>query len=302
MAPQLQEVSASVPLRLRPLEIGDLLDETFRMYRRHFFLFAGLSVILSIPAAALSGFSYFALFNGLLQQTTPGEFSSSSQPNLGLLETLLVTYGIGALINLALVPFIYGAVTYAACESALGRPVTAGGVLTGVLRRYFALLGYWVLIGLMAILFCLIPLWIWIWVGWAVVMPVMFVENVGLGAAMGRSWRLVEGRWWRTFLIIFLLFVVYEVVRIALGAFLALGQALLQLLFPSVVILWLSAASTVIIDSLVNPVIQIAIVLIYFDLRVRKEGLDLFQLAQGVAGMPPPPPSPPLPPSPMPAS
>jgi hypothetical protein len=304
LAPQLEEVSASVPLRLRPLEIGDLLDETFRMYRRHFVLFAGLSVLLSIPTAALSGFSYFALFNGLLQQTTPGEFSSSSQPNLGLLETLLVTYGVGALISLALVPFIYGAVTYAACESALGRPVTAGGVLTGVLRRYFALLGYWVLIGLMAILFCLIPLWIWIWVGWAVVMPVMFVENVGLGAAMGRSWRLVEGRWWRTFLIIFLLFVVYEVVRIALGAFLALGQALLQLLFPSVVILWLSAASTVIIDSLVNPVIQIATVLIYFDLRVRKEGLDLFQLAQGVAGMPPPPPTPlpPLPPSAMPAS
>ena len=283
MAPQLQEVSASVPLRLRPLEIGDLLDETFRMYRRHFLLFAGLSVLLSIPTAALSGFSYFALFNGLLQQTSPGEISASPQPNLGVLETLLVTYGIGALISLILVPFIYGAVTYAACESALGRPVTASGVLMGVLGRYFSLLGYWVLIGLMAILFCLLPLWIWIWVGWAVVMPVMFVENVGLGAAMSRSWRLVERRWWRTFLIIFLLFVVYEVVRIALGAYLALAQGLLQLLFPSVVILWFTAATTVIVDSLVNPVIQIAIVLIYFDLRVRKEALDLFQLAQGVA-------------------
>lgn len=303
-APQLRAVSASVPLRLRPLEIGDLLDETFRMYRRHFLLFAGLSVILSIPTAALSGFSYFALFNGLLQQTAPGEFSGSSQPNFGLIESALVTLGVGALVNLALVPFTYGAVTYAACESALGRPVTASGVLMGVLRRYFALLGYWVLIGLMAILFCLLPLWIWIWVGWAVAMPVMFVENVGIGAALSRSWRLVEGRWWRTFLIIFLLFVVYEVVRIALGAFLALGQALLQLLFPSVVILWLTASSTVIIDSLVNPVIQIAIVLIYFDLRVRKEGLDLFQLAQGVVGISPPPPPPPLqpPPSPLPAS
>ena len=42
-------MSAPAPLRLRPLEVGDLLDETFRMYRRHFFLFAGISVILSIP-------------------------------------------------------------------------------------------------------------------------------------------------------------------------------------------------------------------------------------------------------------
>ncbi|HKB34658.1 MAG TPA: hypothetical protein VKF16_12420, partial [Candidatus Dormibacteraeota bacterium] len=62
-------MSATTPLRLRPLEIGDLLDETFRMYRRHFFLFAGLSVLLSIPSAGLSGFFSYALFNGLLQQT-----------------------------------------------------------------------------------------------------------------------------------------------------------------------------------------------------------------------------------------
>jgi hypothetical protein len=50
----------------------------------------------------------------------------------------------------------------------------------------------------------------------------------------------------------------------------------------------------VIVDSLVNPILQIAIVLIYFDLRVRREALDLFQLAQGL----PPPPPPPLPPPP----
>ena len=61
-------MSVSAPLRLRPLEIGDLLDETFRMYRRHFVLFAGISAILSIPSAAL-----FALllgsFSSVLQQS-----------------------------------------------------------------------------------------------------------------------------------------------------------------------------------------------------------------------------------------
>src|SRR5260370_13287330 len=64
-------VSAPVPLRLRPLEIGDVLDETFRMYRRHFALFAGISVIFSIPLAALSGYGYFALVNfGATQATS----------------------------------------------------------------------------------------------------------------------------------------------------------------------------------------------------------------------------------------
>jgi hypothetical protein len=84
------------------------------------------------------------------------------------------------------------------------------------------------------------------------------------------------------------------VVRVALSAFIALGQTLLQLVVSSVVVLYISGATSVIVDSLVNPIIQIAIVLIYFDLRVRREGLDLFQLAQRVSA-PPPPSGPPLP-------
>jgi hypothetical protein len=100
---------------------------------------------------------------------------------------------------------------------------------------------------------------------------------------MGRSWRLVRGSWWRTFLILFLLVIIFSIVRAALGAFFALGFGLLQIVVSSVVVVWISAAVGVIIDSLVNPVLQIAIVLIYFDLRVRREALDLFQLAQRVA-------------------
>jgi hypothetical protein len=280
-------VSVPPPLRLRPLEVGDLLDETFRMYRRHFVLFAGLSVILSIPAAGLSGFLTGSLLTDLNQVAASGQ-----APNLANFESTLAVAGIFLIIDLALVPFFYGAVAYAACESALGRPVTAQGVLRAVARRYFALFGYWFLIGLMGVVFCLLPLWIWIWVNWIVVMPVMFIENSSLGAAMSRSWRLVQGRWWRTFLTLFLMFIIFYVVRIALSAFLALGQALLQLVVSSVVVLWISGVTTVIVDALVNPILQIVIVLIYFDLRVRREGLDLFQLAQSLP--PPPPPPPPL--------
>src|SRR5579864_2656294 len=166
------------------------------MYRRHFVLFAGISVILSLPQAVLSG-GYFAVFGGLLQETT------SSPANLTSLAGALFGLGIDLLITLVFVPFTYSAVAYAACESALGRRVTAGGMLRGVFRRYFQLLGYWLLIGVMfSVGICLFPLWIWITVAWVAVIPVMFVEDAGLAAAMGRSWRLVEGRWWRTFLIL----------------------------------------------------------------------------------------------------
>jgi hypothetical protein len=278
-------VNEPVPLRLRPLEIGDLLDETFRMYRRHFLLFAGISVILSIPSAALSGY-FLSLFNGLLQQSSTGQ-----PPDFSFLAASIPALAAGALIQFLLIPFSYSTVTYAACESAIGRPVTAGSVFMGVLRRYFPLFGYWFLLGLMLIVtlvLCVVPvlLWIWISVLWIAVLPIMFVENVGLGTAMGRSWRLVQGRWWRTFLILFLLLIVSYVVRLALNAFIALGQVLLMIVISSVIVGWIAGATQVIVDSLVNPILQIAIVLIYFDLRVRREALDLFQLAQRVVAPP----------------
>jgi hypothetical protein len=277
-------VSAPVPLRLRPLEIGDVLDETFRMYRRHFPLFAGISVIFSIPLAALSGYGYFALFNFAATQATssnPGDINSF----LASLSPLLA----GVLVNVAVLPLLYGGVSYAVCQSAIGNPVTLWAALRGAFRRYFQVLFYYLLLGLMVVVFCLFPLWIWISVSWIAVLPVMFVENTGLFAAMGRSWGLVQGRWWRTFFILLLVFVLNYVVSLALGAFLYLGQVLLTLLLSPYIALAIYEGAVVLVSALVNPVLLIAIVLIYFDLRIRKEALDLFQLAQQVAVSPPAP-------------
>src|SRR5258708_13375426 len=125
-------MSVPVPLRMRPLEVGDVLDETFRMYRRHFLVFAGIAVILAIPSAAIFGV-FFASFVAAFQQT-------SSPSDLSFVAPLLTGLGAGLAVNLLILPFTMGAVMYAACESALGRPVTAGGGFMGGLRRYFGLL------------------------------------------------------------------------------------------------------------------------------------------------------------------
>jgi hypothetical protein len=242
------------------------------MYRRHFFLFAGISIILSIPLAVGAGFSFFNLFDNLTLQTT-----SSQPPDLG---PTLASLAIIVVLAIALYPLLYGSITYAACESALGRPVTFWGAMRAAFRRYLHIAGYFVLLIGMGILFCLFPLWIWIGVRWIAWMPAMFIENIGLGAALGRSWRLVEGRWWRTFLILFLMYILVYVVTGALQAFLTLGQLLLQAFVSTYLSFAISEATGVLVSAFVAPILQIATVLIYFDLRVRREGLDLFQLAQ----------------------
>jgi hypothetical protein len=99
---------------------------------------------------------------------------------------------------------------------------------------------------------------------------------------MGRSWRLVEGRWWRTFLILFLIVVVFYVATLGLRGFIAISELPLQVVLSQLVLALISSTLAPIVDSLVFPVLQIALVLIYFDLRVRKEGLDLFQQAQRI--------------------
>lgn len=270
-------MTAPVPLRLRPLEIGDLLDETFRTYRRHFFLFAGISLALSIPVAVLSG-GYAAFAGNSLQQLASGNAGNPAE-----VEGALVSLSAGLLLTLIFVPFIYSAVIYAACQSAMGAQVTAGGMVSGVVRRYFQLMGYWLLIGLMfTVGICLFPLWIWVSVAWVAVIPAMFVENIGLGAAMSRSWRLVEGRWWRTFFILFLMALVFYGLRIAMTAFTTTAENLLNIVVSNYLIVTIGSAADTIASALVNPVFQIAVVLIYFDLRVRREALDLFQLAQRV--------------------
>ncbi|HKB28868.1 MAG TPA: glycerophosphoryl diester phosphodiesterase membrane domain-containing protein, partial [Candidatus Limnocylindrales bacterium] len=139
--------------------------------------------------------------------------------------------------------------------------------------------GYLFLIFLMGIAFCIFPLWIWILVGWVAVLPVMFVENTGLVAAMGRSWRLVQGRWWRTFLVVLLIVILNYVVTLALDAFLYLGQTLLSVVVSPYLALTLYEVGAIVIQGLTIPVLLIAIVLLYFDLRVRKEAIDLFQIA-----------------------
>lgn len=270
-----------VPLRMRPLEVGDLLDETFRMYRRHFLLFGGISVVLSIPSAALVGL-VLGSFSSALQQT------NSETTDFSFLTPLLAGFAAGLVVQVLLFPFSMGAVMYAASESALGRPVTPGGILAGVGRRYIPLLGYWLLFLVtfyVAAVLCLVPLvlWTWVFVGWAVVVPAMFVENIGLGTALSRSWRLVEGRWWRTFLVLFLIGIIWYVTQFALAAFIQLGQVLLTLVVSPFIATAISAASGQVVGALASPILQIAVVLVYFDLRVRKEGLDLFQMAYRLA-------------------
>ncbi|MBB6118755.1 glycerophosphoryl diester phosphodiesterase membrane domain-containing protein [Nocardiopsis algeriensis] len=111
-------------------------------------------------------------------------------------------------------------------------------------------------------------------------MSALVLEGLGVGGALARSWRLTEGSRWRVFGILLLTTILaYFVVNILVSPF-QIGGLLLSMGFPGV--LWaavvagvLSFAGTTLAHAITAP-FQVGVsTLLYVDLRMRREGLDL---------------------------
>jgi hypothetical protein len=283
-------VSASQPveplLKLRPLGLGEILDDVFRVYRRHFWLLVSIALVISVPSLVVSFASGSADQFGFLLTVlgSLGNLSSVAartpppSPNPAL---LVLSYLVAVLI----VPFTLGAITRAAIDVLQGNPVDVRSALRGVLRRYWALLGIsalYVLISPTA--FCL-PVFIWLFVRWGVAIPALLAEGIGPIRALDRSWTLTRGHFWRLLGILILMYLLTLAVSAALQAF-ALPLAVLVPFVPSVV----RGAIVLTLDALVNAVVQpalyLCVALLYFDLRIRHESFDLDQLARQAVAPP----------------
>lgn len=197
----------------------------------------------------------------------------------------LIAAGIGLLIALALTPIALYAVWRAALATVLGEPTTIGHILQDVFRVYWRL--WWLAIaygflllccGLMAVTCLLFPLAAWLAVKWSLVVPAWFAERPALGPALSRSWSLTERSWWRLFGILLLFYLLYQVVSSALGSFtLAAAAAPREWVVAASVI---QVAVQVALSTLLAPLFPLVLTLLYLDLRVRREHLDLEVMAR----------------------
>lgn len=268
--------------RLRPLTVADLLDESFRLYRAHFALFAALAIAVAIPTVCFqilggTGTVFANLFSAV---NNPAALNSPPilQSPLGLLQYP---------VTLLLLPFQSGTLVLASVLICLDQPVSFTGVLRMVLRRYF---GLWllnlVLLVATTALVCL-PLGLFLLVRLSLSLPVLFAERTGATAAIERSWRLTARSFWRTLLVLALVLVVNYAVSLALAPLLYALAALLPGLSMQ------ARGDLVVVVSgllgqIVLPLYAISITLVYLDLRVRREAYDLeleaYRLGAAAAG------------------
>jgi membrane-anchored glycerophosphoryl diester phosphodiesterase (GDPDase) len=267
-------------LRLRPLGLGEILDDVFRVYRRHFWLLVAIALIVSLPGLALQfasgSASQFGFALSILNDlNNPDALAARQPPALPNLALLALSY----LVLIALVPFMVAAIPRATIDIVLGNPVSVRSTLAGVARRYWRLMGVALLYVLISPMVLCLPVFVWLFVRWVVAVPALLTEDIGPVRALDRSWTLTRSHWWRLFGILVLIYLLTTVVSGALGVF-ALPVAVAVPFIPpfvrGAIILTVETAAS----AVVQPALYLCVTLLYFDLRIRHEHFDLDQLAR----------------------
>jgi hypothetical protein len=117
---------------------------------------------------------------------------------------------------------------------------------------------------------------IWLAVSCTVALPAVVLEHAGPLAALRRSCQLVRGSWWRVFGVGLLTAVVMSLVSGLLRApFTVLAGALTKHAGqPPAAAVIASTAGRVLADTATVTAAAVVVVLLYVDLRMRREGLD----------------------------
>lgn len=266
---------------LRPLAAGEILPAAVRLVRSRFRLLALCALAVAAPLSVLD------TVMKLLVDPRAFDFPSGAVGTLGTSALVgeVLTYLISVLMVLLVLAACFRAISAAYLEQ---RP-TVGESLRYAVERLPGLLGAYVLTAaaVAAGFFVFVVPGIWIGVALAVAFPALLFERLGPGRACARSFELVSGNWWRTFGTLLLALLALGVVAVAASS--ALG-AVLAAVAPGdrAIAAVLVTLFDVAVATVLYPVSAAVLTLLYFDLRVRREGLDVERLAGGMGVEAPP--------------
>lgn len=285
------------PLPLRQMGIGELIDAAIKLYRRDFLALIGIVAFLVVPV------SFLELW---LTQSTLGPMAAGVTPTDEEVIRSLGPIGIIFAIELLIVqPFLAAAITRAAADAYLGERVEIGRTYRFALSRLPAILWITILSTVVVILgfvlalvvivigaalagtvdvvgiivlvlgIILFAIPIVILIRLTLTAPVLVVEDVRGTRALGRSWRLTKGKFWRLLGVLILASLIGGIASLVITI---PAQAIVAAIGPEA---WpVAAIGTALASVLVTPFTVLIVVLLYFDLRIRKEGYDIEVMAQ----------------------
>ena len=273
--------------QLRPLGIGEILDVSLKIAWRNAGTLLRIVLFVVLPAQVLTSLVQVSA----VPDYEPGGFLGGGS------GTTTVSEGdesaqVAALVAAFLISFLASQLATGACfkavaEGYLGEAPSWRASLGFAFRRLHSILWIVLLGGFLTVLGLLVVIVgaVYLWVSFAVALPVLMTEGLRGRRALSRSRRLVKGRWWKTFLLL----VVASLLAAIVGG--AVTGAVAALTFaspddPALGFVVGSISGTV--GSLVTtPFTAAYTTVLYFDLRVRKEAFDLQLLAEQLGVEPP---------------
>ncbi len=262
------------PLPLRQMGVGELIDAAVRLYRLEWKVLMATVAFVIVPVTFLEAWA---------TQVLVGNVGSAIPGSDAFGQLIAVTIFFVAVQFLIVQPFLVAAVARAAADIYLGEPVTIGGTYRYALSRLPSIL--WITIlttlaTLLGLVLLIIPGIIAL-VRLAFAPAALVVEGHRGSTALRRSWRLTKGFFWRTLGTLLLSGVIVAIVS---GIISLPGELVVQAMGPEA---WpISALVTVLATVLLTPFGMLVVVLLYFDLRIRKEGFDIEVMARELASAP----------------
>lgn len=265
---QAQAVAEGNVVHIGAKYLGELVGGAFAIYRKNPLPFFALALLPQIPLILLAilvpgvDLADIAGFN----VDEEGEAFAFSQ--LGsLLGTVLVL--LVAMIFLTLLSL--GGIIHATGQHYLGRRVeflpavrAAGNRIVPLFVAGLLLVLIMIIPVLLSAILVGIPVLVFLTVRLYFALNALMLEDLGPTDAIKRSWRLVEGCWWRTFGI-GIIFILLALAATLLASLLTLPVDILGSSF-------LSGLVSALAGALVTPFIYIGGTVVYLDLRVRHEG------------------------------
>lgn len=296
---------------LRPLGLGELLDGAFRAIRTNprvmFGLSAAVVTVTALLQLALTWSFYADLESFMVTSETASDVQTMNAALSDLVGQLGVAFG-AQTIAAVVTTILSGLLIISVSQSVLGRRASLGEVWSAARGQIVRLL----VLSLTVMLIVVSPLIPWAgltavalaqeqWAlagvvgllgGVAAVVavgflltktvlatPALMLERAGIGTALRRAWNLTRGSFWRVLGIYLLTALLVSVVAGAIGG---TTSVFLQIIasdptgavFTPTYLIGTTLAQ-IVATVLTTPFTAAVVALLYIDVRMRTEGLDL---------------------------
>ena len=301
------ERDARQPVRIGPMTLGDLIDNAFRLLRADLGIYLLVVGAIVIPTTLLLTLLTGDVTGGptnIFDPVDPELAQVQAEQDLRELGASLAAFAGITLVQSLLLIAAAAAVAWIAARRLRGRDSSAGDALKLGLRKLgwlvLASLVRYLVPGLLLLVAGLLTALLvalldtvggvvggllvlaavvagaWWLVATALLVPALVIEELGPVQALRRSVRLVRGSWWRVFGILLLAGLVLGLVGGVVGV---LPGVLSGVVPIAAVALTIQAVAGILTGIIVEPLETLLSVLLYADLRSRREGLDVAQQA-----------------------